>query len=66
MHSRELERAHKIMLVTAIQMERSLQSWEIEITMVSVARKLGIATVAYSQLGRGFLSRTFTKNDDIK
>lgn len=35
-------------------------------TLVPVARKLGVAIVCYSPLGRGFLSRTFTKKEDLK
>lgn len=62
----ELERAHKVMPVSAIQMEWSLQSRDIEKTLVPVARKLGVAIVAYSPLGRGFLSRTFTKKEEIQ
>lgn len=62
----ELERAHKIFPITAIQMEWSLQTRNIEKTLVPVARKLGVAIVPYSPLGRGFLSRTFTKREDIK
>jgi len=62
----ELQRAHKVMPVSAIQMEWSLQTRDIEKSILPVARKLGVAIVAYSPLGRGFLSRTFTKKEDIK
>lgn len=62
----ELERAHKVMPITAIQMEWSLQTRDIEKTLVPVARKLGVAIVAYSPLGRGFLSRTFTKKEEVQ
>ena len=62
----ELERAHKIFPISAIQMEWSLQTRDIETTLVPVVRRLGIAIVAYSPLGRGFLSRTFTKREEIK
>jgi aryl-alcohol dehydrogenase-like predicted oxidoreductase len=61
----ELERAHKVFPITAIQMEWSLQTRDIEKTVVPVARKLGVAIVAYSPLGRGMLSRTFTKKEDL-
>jgi aryl-alcohol dehydrogenase-like predicted oxidoreductase len=61
----ELERAHAVMPVSAIQMEWSLQSREIEAAVVPTARKLGVGIVAYSPLGRGFLSRTFTKKQDL-
>ena len=61
----ELERAHKIFPISAIQMEWSLQTRGIEKSLVPMARKLGVAIVAYSPLGRGFLSRTFTKREEI-
>ncbi len=62
----ELERAHKIFPITAIQMEWSLHTRDIEKTLLPVARKLGVAIVAYSPLGRGLLSRTFTKKEEIQ
>ena len=62
----ELRRAHKVFPITAIQMEWSLQTRNIEETLLPVARSLGVAIVAYSPLGRGFLSRTFKKQSDIK
>lgn len=62
----ELERAHKVIPISAIQMEWSLHSRDIEKTILPVARKLGVAIICYSPLGRGFLSRTFTKKEDIK
>jgi aryl-alcohol dehydrogenase-like predicted oxidoreductase len=61
----ELERAHKILAISCIQMEWSLQTRDIEKTLVPVARNLGVAIVAYSPLGRGFLSRTFTKREEL-
>ena len=62
----ELERAHKVFPISAIQMEWSLQTREIEAKLVPLARKLGVGIVAYSPLGRGFLSRAFTKKEDFK
>lgn len=61
----ELRRAHAIHPVTAIQMEWSLQTRDIEESVVPTARELGVAIVAYSPLGRGFLSNTFTKIEDL-
>lgn len=52
----ELRRAHAIYPVTAIQMEWSLQTRDIEEHIVPVARELGVGIVAYSPLGRGFLA----------
>lgn len=51
--SEELRRAHAVHPVTAIQMEWSLQTRDIEDSIVPVARELGVAIVAYSPLGRG-------------
>jgi len=52
----ELRRAYAVHPVTAIQMEWSLQSRDIEEAVVPTARELGVAIVAYSPLGRGFLA----------
>ena len=61
----ELRRAHAVFPVTAIQMEWSLQSREIESALLGVARELGVAVVAYSPLGRGMLSGTFASRDTL-
>jgi len=62
----ELRRAHAVHPVTAIQMEWSLGSRDIEATVVPTARELGVAIVAYSPLCRGFLSAidSFDKLDE--
>jgi aryl-alcohol dehydrogenase-like predicted oxidoreductase len=52
----ELRRAHAVHPITAIQMEWSLQTRDIEDTVLPVARELGVGIVAYSPLGRGFLA----------
>jgi aryl-alcohol dehydrogenase-like predicted oxidoreductase len=46
-------------------MEYSLQSREIEKEMIATCRELGVGIVAYSPLGRGFLSATFSSLDDL-
>jgi aryl-alcohol dehydrogenase-like predicted oxidoreductase/DNA-binding transcriptional MerR regulator len=56
----ELRRAHAVHPVTAIQSEWSLLSRDVERTAVPAAAELGIAFVAYSPLGRGFLAGAFT------
>lgn len=61
----ELERAHAVFPISAIQMEWSLQTRDLEEAVVPTARKLGVGIVAYSPLGRGFLSRTFTKKEEL-
>lgn len=62
----ELRRAHAIHPITAIQMEWSLQSRDIENTLVPVARELGVGIVAYSPLGRGFLGDIKKVIDEIE
>ncbi|RHY11102.1 hypothetical protein DYB36_003097 [Aphanomyces astaci] len=52
----ELRRAHAIHPISAIQMEWSLQSRDLEALVVPVARELGVGIVAYSPLCRGFLT----------
>ena len=61
----ELRRAHAVHPVTAIQMEYSLQSRDVEAEVIPTARELGVGIVAYSPLGRGFLSATFTSRDQL-
>ncbi len=62
----ELRRAHAVHPITAIQMEWSLGSRDIEATVVPTARELGVAIVPYSPLCRGFLSAidSFDKLDE--
>eukprot|EP00298_Acanthocystis_sp_HF-20_P009441 c18302_g2_i1.p1 GENE.c18302_g2_i1~~c18302_g2_i1.p1 ORF type:complete len:329 (+),score=151.86 c18302_g2_i1:3-989(+) len=61
----ELRRAHAVHPITAIQMEYSLQCREIEKEIIPVARELNVGIVAYSPLGKGLLSQTFEKYEDI-
>ncbi|KAF7151294.1 hypothetical protein RHSIM_Rhsim02G0056400 [Rhododendron simsii] len=51
-----IRRAHAVHPITAVQMEWSLWSRDIEADIVPTCRELGIAIVPYSPLGRGFLS----------
>ena len=51
-----LRRAHKVHAIAALQSEYSLWTREVEDQILPTARKLGIAFVAYSPLGRGFLA----------
>ncbi|OQR82072.1 hypothetical protein ACHHYP_16386, partial [Achlya hypogyna] len=51
----ELRRAHAVHPISAIQMEWSLNSRDIEASVVPAARELGVGIVAYSPLGRGLL-----------
>jgi aryl-alcohol dehydrogenase-like predicted oxidoreductase len=60
-----VRRAHKIHPIAAIQTEYSLFSREPEDGLLPVLRELGIALVAYSPLGRGFLGGRFRSMDDL-
>ncbi|KAF9621966.1 hypothetical protein IFM89_029186 [Coptis chinensis] len=51
-----IRRAHAVHPITAVQLEWSLWARDIEEEIVPVCRELGIGIVAYSPLGRGFLS----------
>jgi len=51
-----LERAHQVHPVTAIQSEYSLWTRDPEDGVLATCRRLGIGFVAYSPLGRGFLT----------
>ncbi|KAH7857285.1 hypothetical protein Vadar_010919 [Vaccinium darrowii] len=51
-----IRRAHAVHPITAIQLEWSLWSRDVEEEIVPTCRELGIGIVAYSPLGRGFFS----------
>lgn len=58
-----LRRAHAVHPITALQSEYSLWTREPEQQMLATCRELGVTFVAYSPLGRAFLTGT-VKNDD--
>jgi len=60
-----IRRAHAVHPITAVQFEWSLWSREIEEEIVPVARDLGIGIVAYSPLGRGFLTGSIKSVADL-
>jgi aryl-alcohol dehydrogenase-like predicted oxidoreductase len=60
-----VRRAHAVHPVTAGQYEWSLFSRDLEDELVSTLRELGIGVVAYSPLGRGFLSGRITSPEDF-
>jgi aryl-alcohol dehydrogenase-like predicted oxidoreductase len=61
-----LERACKVHPITALQSEYSLWTRDIEAHgNLAMARHYGVALVAYSPLGRGFLTGAFSKLEDI-
>jgi aryl-alcohol dehydrogenase-like predicted oxidoreductase len=60
-----IRRAHKTHPLTALETEYSLWTRDIESEILPTLRELGIGLVAYSPLGRGFLTGTFGKRDDL-
>uniref|UniRef100_A0A5B7AU65 NADP-dependent oxidoreductase domain-containing protein n=1 Tax=Davidia involucrata TaxID=16924 RepID=A0A5B7AU65_DAVIN len=64
-----IRRAHAVHPITAIQLEWSLWSRDVEEDIIPTCRELGIGIVAYSPLGRGFFSsgpklvENFPEND---
>jgi len=60
-----VRRAHKVHPITALQTEYSLWSRDVEPEILPTVRELGIGFVAYSPLGRGFLSGRFKTAADI-
>ena len=61
-----LRRASRIHRVTALQSEYSLWSRDPEDGILETCRELGIAFVAYSPLGRGFLSGQLKRFEDLE
>ncbi|KAA9002707.1 aldo/keto reductase [Affinibrenneria salicis] len=51
-----LERAHRVHPITALQSEYSLWTRDVEAHILPACKRLGIAFVPYSPLGRGFLT----------
>ncbi|HKD34566.1 MAG TPA: aldo/keto reductase [Gaiellaceae bacterium] len=60
-----IRRAHAVHPITAIQSEYSLWTRDPEIEVLPTIRELGIGFVAYSPLGRGFLSGRFRSPEDL-
>lgn len=63
---RTIARAHKIHPLTAVQMEYSLWSREVEAEVLPICQQLGISLVAYSPLGRGFLTGAIRQRSDLE
>ena len=63
---RTIRRAHAVHPITAVQTEYSLWTRDPERNgVLDTCRELGIGFVAYSPLGRGFLSGRFTSPDEL-
>ncbi len=63
--SKTIRRAHAVHPITALQTEYSLWSRDPEDEILATTRELGIGFVAYSPLGRGFLTGQFKTFDDL-
>ena len=61
-----IERAHRVHPITALQTEYSLWTRDPEPEILPLCRRLGIAFVAYSPLGRGFLTGAFKSPEDFE
>ena len=61
-----IRRAHAVHPITAVQTEYSLWTRDVEDEILPTLEELGIALVAYSPLGRGFLSGRFTSPDELE
>ena len=62
----DLEKAHHTHPISALQTELSLWSRDVEESILPKARELGIGFVAYSPLGRGFLTGAIKHRDDLE
>jgi aryl-alcohol dehydrogenase-like predicted oxidoreductase len=60
-----VRRAHAVHPISALQTEYSLWTRDVEAEVLPTVRELGIGFVAYSPLGRGFLTGSFKSPDDI-
>lgn len=61
-----LRRARAVHPIVALQSEYSLWSRDPEDSVLAACRKLGVSLVAYSPLGRGFLSGRITSMEDLE
>ena len=60
-----IRRAHDVHPITALQTEYSLWERSVEEEILPTVRELGIGFVAYSPLGRGFLTGRIEKPEDL-
>jgi aryl-alcohol dehydrogenase-like predicted oxidoreductase len=64
--AKTIRRASQVHPITALQSEYSLWSRDLEATILPTCEELGIGVVAYSPLGRGFLTGAFKKPEDLE
>ncbi len=60
-----IRRAHRVHPITALQSEYSLWTRDVEDEVLPTCRELGIGFVAYSPLGRGFLTGAIQKVEQL-
>jgi aryl-alcohol dehydrogenase-like predicted oxidoreductase len=60
-----IRRAHAVHPISALQTEYSLWTRDVERRILPTVRELGIGFVAYSPLGRGFLSGRWSSPEEI-
>ena len=61
---RTLRRAHAVHPISALQTEYSLWQRDVEAEILPTCRELGVGFVAYSPLGRGFLTGQAKRADE--
>jgi aryl-alcohol dehydrogenase-like predicted oxidoreductase len=61
-----IRRAHATHPMSAVQIEYSLWTRDVEAEILDLCRMLGIGFVAYSPLGRGFLTGTVTGREELR
>lgn len=61
----QIRRAHRVHPITAVEMEYSLFTRNIEADILPTCRELGICVLAYSPIGRGFLTGKMTSLESI-
>lgn len=61
-----IRRAHAVHPISALQTEYSLWTRDLEAEILPTLRELGIGLVAYSPLGRGFLTGSITSTADLQ
>jgi aryl-alcohol dehydrogenase-like predicted oxidoreductase len=60
-----IRRAHAVHPIAAVQTEYSLWTRDLEDEILPTLQELGIALVAYSPLGRGFLAGRFSSSEEL-
>lgn len=65
-NSETISRAHAVHPISALQTEYSLWTREVEADILPTVRRLKIGFVAYSPLGRGFLSGAIRSRSDLE